>query len=174
MFYLSTCDYCVKILSMREVHKLKPIYDKNSKALILGSFPSVVSREKNMYYSHPKNRFWMVLENLFNESIINKEEFLLKHNIALWDVCASCEIEASKDESIKNVKVNDIGKILKEANIKKIFVLGNKAYSLYQKYIYPKLKIDVIKLSSTSPANARKSLEDLTDEYEIILKYLNM
>ena len=82
---------------MRVLHTLEPIYDENSRVLILGSFPSIKSREKMMYYSHPQNRFWKVMSILFNEKIVDKIDFLLRHNIALWDVIESCEIEGSSD-----------------------------------------------------------------------------
>ena len=157
---------------MKQKHTIKPIYNKNSKILILGSFPSITSRKENMYYAHPKNRFWKCMENIFNEEIIDKKEFLLKHGIALYDVIKECDIESSSDASIKEVKVNNISKILKNSNIKYIFVLGNKAYSLYNKYLLKDLKIEAIKLPSTGPLNARSKLSDLTKEFQIILKYL--
>ncbi len=153
---------------MRIVHNIEPIYDSKSEILILGSFPSIKSREAVMYYSHPQNRFWKILSKLFNEEIEDKREFLLRHKIALWDVIKSCEIEGSSDATIKNIKVNNIKLILKNANIKKIFVEGKKALSLYNKYILPKIKIEAYYLSSTSSAYASKSLEDLVKEYEII------
>lgn len=157
---------------MRQLHTLEPIYDDNSKVLILGSFPSVKSREKMMYYSHPQNRFWKVMSILFDEEIANKKEFVLKHNIALWDVIESCDIDGSSDSSIKNIKVNDIKKIVDNSKVLNIFVLGRKAYDLYNKYIYPNIKVEATMLSSTSPANAVKSLDDLVNEYRIILECL--
>ncbi len=155
---------------MKIVHPLKPIYDKNSKILILGSFPSIISREKNFYYANKQNRFWQVLENVFMEEIDNKEEFLLKHHIALWDVIHSCEIIGSSDSSIKNVKVNDISFLLTQTNINKIYVNGRKAYELYQKYLKDKINIEAIYLPSTSPANAKYKLNDLLKAYEIITR----
>lgn len=157
---------------MREKHTLEPIYDENSKVLLLGSFPSIKSREKMMYYSHPQNRFWKVLTILFNEEIVDKKEFVLKHNIALWDVIESCEIEGSSDSSIKNIKVNDIKNIVDNTKVVNIFVLGKKAMELYNKYILPDLGIEATLLSSTSPANATKSLENLVDEFSVILRCL--
>lgn len=157
---------------MRQLHTIVPIYDENSKVLILGSFPSVKSREKMMYYSHPQNRFWKVMSILFDEEIANKKEFVLKHNIALWDVIESCDIDGSSDSSIKNIKVNDIKKIVDNSKVLNIFVLGRKAYDLYNKYIYPNIKVEATMLSSTSPANAVKSLDDLVNEYRIILECL--
>lgn len=157
---------------MRQLHTIVPIYDENSKVLILGSFPSVKSREKMMYYSHPQNRFWKVMSILFDEEIANKKEFVLKHNIALWDVIESCDIDGSSDSSIKNIKFNDIRKIVDNSKVLNIFVLGRKAYDLYNKYIYPNIKVEATMLSSTSPANAVKSLDDLVNEYRIILECL--
>lgn len=157
---------------MRQEHTLEPIYNKNSKILILGSFPSIVSRDNMMYYSHPQNRFWKVMSIIFNENIDDRKSFVLKKGIALWDVIASCEIEGSSDSSIKGVEVNDIDLILNNSKVSKIFVVGKKAYQLYNKFIYPKIGITGILLSSTSPANASKKLEDLVKEYSVILNYL--
>lgn len=157
---------------MRVSHTLKPIYDENSKVLILGSFPSVVSREKMMYYSHPQNRFWKVLSIIFNEEIKDKKEFVLKHGIALWDVIESCEIHGSSDSSIKNVKPNNIKMILDNSKVTNIFVVGKKAYELYKKYILKDINIEPILLSSTSPANAVKKLDDLVEEFSVILNFL--
>lgn len=151
-----------------EIHNLEPIYDKDSKVLILGSFPSVKSREVASYYAHPQNRFWKILESLYNEEIIDKKAFLLKHHIALWDVIASCDIKGSSDTSIKNVKVNDINKIIKTSKIEKIFTTGKKAYNLYNKYLLEETKIEAIYLPSPSPANASMSLEELVNEYKKI------
>ncbi len=158
---------------MRVLHTLEPIYDENSRVLILGSFPSIKSREKMMYYSHPQNRFWKVMSILFNEEIVDKIDFLLRHNIALWDVIESCEIEGSSDSSIKNIKVNDIKMIVDKTKVVNIFVLGRKAMMLYNKYIYPNVNIEARLLSSTSPANASKGLNDLVDEYNVILECLS-
>ena len=157
---------------MRVEHTLEPIYDKNSKILLLGSMPSVKSRECMMYYSHPQNRFWKVLSIIFNEDIVDKKEFVLKHNIALWDTIESCDIEGSSDSSIRNIKPNNIKKILDNSNIKHIFVVGKKAYHLYSKYILNDISIEATCLSSTSPANAVKKLNDLVEEFRIILDFL--
>lgn len=157
---------------MRQLHTLDPIFDENSKVLLLGSFPSIKSRENMMYYSHPQNRFWKVMSILFDEDIINKKDFILNHNLALWDVIESCDIDGSSDSSIKNIKVNDIKFIVDNSKVINIFVLGKKAMQLYNKYIFPTLKIDAILLSSTSPANASKSLNDLVNEFKVILDSL--
>lgn len=163
---------------MKVVHPLKPIYNSESKILILGSFPSVKSRENNFYYAHPRNRFWKTLEKVFNEKIgasnQEKETFLLTHKIALFDVVKSCTINSSSDSSIKNVTVNDISKIIQESNIKTIFTTGGKAYSLYNKYLAEDLKIEAIKLLSPSPANCRKGIEmELINNYKKIKDYLD-
>ena len=157
---------------MQVYHEFPPVFDENSKVLVLGSIPSVKSREEGFYYMHPKNRFWKVLASVFEEEILDKKEFCLQHGIALWDTCASCEIHASSDASIKNIVPNDLEVIFQKAKIKQIFTTGKKAHDIYQKYLYPIYKIEDICLSSTSPANARKSLEDLTREYQIIKKYV--
>lgn len=157
---------------MRVFHELPPVFDENSKVLILGSLPSVKSRKVGFYYMHPQNRFWRVLEEIFKEKIEDKKEFCLIHHIALWDTCASCEITSSSDASIKNIVPNDLSLILEKANIVQIFTTGKKAHEIYQKYLYPVYKKEDICLSSTSPANAKKKLEDLVEEYKKIIKFL--
>lgn len=150
-----------------EYHTIKPFYNKDSQVLILGSFPSVKSREEGFYYAHPRNRFWQVLSSVYEENITDKKEFLKKHHIALFDVCASCEIKGSSDASIKEVVPNDIKEILKESRIKQIVLNGKTASKLYQKYM-KEIKIPSITLPSTSPANATYHFNDLVKEYEII------
>ena len=154
-------------------HPIEPVYDKNSKILILGSFPSVKSREAGFFYGHPQNRFWKVLsavcESEVPTTIEEKKAFLHENHIAVWDVIRSCDIEGSSDSSIKNVIPNDLGLILEEADIKQIYVNGKKAEQLYQKYIFPKNKRKAICLPSTSPANAAWSLEKLTEEWRKIM-----
>ena len=161
---------------MRVIHPLKPIYNQDSKVLVLGSIPSLKSREELFYYAHPKNRFWSTLEKVYEEKIGNtkeeKTQFLLKHHIALFDVVKSCDIESSKDQSIKNVVPNDFSGILTRAKIKMIFCTGRKAYLLYQKYCYPNTKREAILLPSTSPANCPKNIEKiLYQEYKRIREY---
>lgn len=155
-------------------HELEPFYKKNSEILILGSIPSIKSREQGFYYAHPNNRFWHVLAIVLKEDVpqtIEEKKVLLERNkIALWDVLASCNIEKSSDASIKNIKVNNINKLINETNIKKIFTLGKKAYDIYQKEVFPKTKITATYLPSTSPANATFHLEDLVKEYQIIIE----
>ncbi len=149
-------------------HELPPIYNEFSRILILGTMPSVKSREVGFYYGHPKNRFWKVLENVFEEQIIDKKEFLLKHHIALWDVLASCSIKGSSDASIKNAKPNNIQKIIKETEIKAIFTTGKTAYKYYLKFFKDKIELPVFCLPSTSPANAKIKEEELVDAYKKI------
>lgn len=153
-----------------EYHTIKPFYNKDSKVLILGSFPSIKSREAGFYYAHPQNRFWKVLSIIFDEPIENKQEFLKKNHIALFDVCASCEIKGSSDASIKEVVPNDISEILKSSEIKIIFLNGKTAANLYKKYMQD-IKIPSVVLPSTSPANATFNLEKLTKEYQVIAKF---
>jgi len=152
---------------------IPPVYDKDSKILILGSIPSNASRKANFYYAHPKNRFWKILESLFQEEIVDRKEFCLKHHIALWDTVSSCDIHASSDASIKNVVPNDLSVIFDNANIVQVFTAGKKAHEIYQKYLYPIYKRDDICLMSTSSAYASKTLEELVLNYQIILDYLN-
>lgn len=157
----------------RLVHPLLPIYNFESKILILGSFPSVKSREESFYYAHPQNRFWKVLEIVFQAKIENKKQFLLDHHIALWDVIASCTITGSADASIKNVKVNDIAALIKKTQITTIFTTGRKAYQLYNKYLKDKVGQEAIYLLSPSPANATCSLNDLVQDYQKICQNLS-
>ena len=158
---------------MKQHHNIQPIYNKQSHILILGSFPSVKSREAQFFYHHPQNRFWKILTTLYQEppltTIEEKKQFLLKHHIALWDVIESCEIKGSSDSSIDNVKVNDIQSILNSTNIQYIYTNGKKAHQLYQKYCLPITHKEDICLPSSSPANAQFSLERLIKEWEIIL-----
>lgn len=156
------------------IHEFGPIYDKNSKILILGSFPSVKSREIQFYYGHPQNRFWKLLALLYDtevpESIPQKKQFLLEHQIALWDVIESCDITGSSDSSIKNAVPNDITGILKEASIANIYANGKTAEKLYRKYLENVTGMPVCGLPSTSPANAAFSMEKLAKEWKIILE----
>ena len=154
------------------VHPFPPLYNKNSKILILGSFPSVKSREQMFFYGHPQNRFWKVIAQLTGEevpkTIEEKKTLLLRNGIAIWDVIHSCKIIGSSDSSIQDVVVNDFSNILKNANIEKIYANGGKAYELYQKYAFEKTGREIIKLPSTSPANAGWSLERLCEVWKQI------
>ena len=155
---------------MMKEHTIPPFYNSDSKVLILGSFPSVKSREEGFYYAHPQNRFWKVLASIFNEEITDKKAFSKKHQIALFDVCASCEIKGSSDASIKKVIPNDIKKLIEESEIKVILLNGKTATNLFEKWMKD-IEIPTISLPSTSPANATYSLDKLTKEYEIIKKF---
>lgn len=158
------------------IHPLKPLFDENSKILILGSFPSIKTREYGFFYGHPQNRFWKILEILFDEElsrdIKERKEFLLRHKIALYDSIYKCDIIGSSDASIKNVVPSDLGIIKESANIEKVFCNGGTSFKYYEKYHVKKLKIEAEKLPSTSPANARYRLEDLLEEWSMILQYL--
>ena len=153
-------------------HPIAPVYNEYSKVLILGSFPSVKSREQGFFYGHPQNRFWKVVAAVQDcavpVSVEEKRAFLLEHGIAVWDVIESCEIEGSSDSSIRDVVANDLRVVLDSADIRQIFVNGKKAEELYKKYIAPKIGRDAICLPSTSPANAAWSVERLVSEWKKI------
>lgn len=151
------------------IHPIAPVYDENSKVLILGSFPSVKSREACFFYGHPQNRFWKLLASIFEEdvpgTVEEKRAFLLSHNIAVWDVIRSCDITGSSDASIKNVVPNDLNIILSNANIRNIYVNGKTAYKYYEKYTKQLINREAICLPSTSPANAAWDMERLKSEW---------
>lgn len=155
-------------------HPIPPLYNSSSEILILGSFPSVKSREAMFFYGHPQNRFWKVIAGVFGDSvpqtIEEKKHLILDHHLALWDVISSCEIEGSSDASIKNVTANDLSPILQAASIDKILVNGKTAEKLYIQYIQPKTQFPAICLPSTSPANAAWNLERLIDAWGKVLK----
>ena len=159
---------------MRVNHEFGPYINKDSRVLILGSIPSLKSREYGFYYMHKQNRFWKVISDIFDDkfpdSLSDKKEFLRKNKIALWDVLESCDIEGSSDSSIKNPKVNDIKSLISGTDIKYIFVTGKKAFDLYNKYCFKSVGIDAIYLPSTSGANRQISYTDLKEKYEIIKK----
>lgn len=146
-------------------HTFDPVFDEESKILILGSFPSVKSRENQFFYGHPQNRFWKVMANVLNwevpETIEEKKEMLLTNHVAVWDVIASCSIIGSSDTSIKDVVVNDFSRILENSKVEHIYVNGGKAYELYHKYAEKITGMKAVKLPSTSPANAAWNLEKL-------------
>ncbi|MBQ8902055.1 MAG: DNA-deoxyinosine glycosylase [Bacilli bacterium] len=155
-------------------HTFDAFYNSDSEILILGSIPSVKSRELGFYYMHPKNRFWQILSIVFNEyigkSIDDKKQFLSKHKIALWDVIESCDIYGSSDSSIKNVIVNDIKSILDKTNIKYIYCTGKKAFELYNKYCFNNTNVSAVYLYSPSPANCAISLDKIVENYKVINK----
>lgn len=155
-------------------HPIAPVYDADSRILILGSFPSVKSRESSFFYGHPQNRFWRVLAALYGDSVPltvqDKTNFLKSHRIALWDVIHSCEITGSSDSSIRNVVPNDLSPILSAAPIQAIYTNGRTAEKLYRRWLLPETQIPSVCLPSTSPANAGWSLERLTESWSVILK----
>lgn len=155
-------------------HPIPPVYDSRSEILILGSFPSVKSREAAFFYGHPQNRFWQVLAAVCEESmpvtVEEKTALLLRRHIALWDVIASCTITGSSDSSIRDVVPNDLRPILEASGLQRIFVNGKTAWKLYLKYIGPELGIPAIFLPSTSPANAAWNTEKLIDAWKVILQ----
>ena len=159
------------------IHPFKPVIFKESRVLILGSFPSVKSREVDFYYGNKNNRFFKILEVIFDEKIGESKEakidFLRRHKIALFDVVKSCEIVGSSDSSLSVKEVNDIGKLIENTDIEKILLNGKKAFEIFQKYI----KIDKVKyfyIPSSSPANASFSLDRLVFEYRKQLEYLKV
>ena len=154
-------------------HPFGPLYGPESRVLILGSFPSVKSREQNFFYGHPQNRFWKVVSALFGQepplTIPEKKELILSHHLALWDSIASCVITGSSDASIREVKANDLRIILDNAPIERIYCNGRKSHEMYEKYILPSLEREAACLPSTSPANAACRLEDLILSWKVIL-----
>lgn len=156
----------------RIIHPFPPIYNQDSRILILGTLPSVMSRENEFYYGHPRNRFWKLIAALFGApvptSIADKTGLLISNRIALWDVVYSCDIRASSDSSILHVIPTDLSQILAEANIQHIYANGGKAAVLYRRYQQKQTGIEITALPSTSPANAAWSLERLADAWSII------
>ena len=154
-------------------HEFDPVYDRNSEILILGTLPSVKSREQRFYYGHKQNRFWKVIAALYGEAvpvtIEEKKKILLRHHIALFDVIAECDIAGSSDSTIRNVVPTDLSVILKQAPVRKIFANGNKAYDLYMKYSYEKTGMEAGRLPSTNPANAAYQMERLLQSWKVIL-----
>ncbi len=159
------------------VHPIAPVFDSSSKILILGSFPSVKSREEMFFYGHPQNRFWRVISAVFGKEIptdVNsKRDLLLSCGVALWDVIASCDIEGSSDSTIRNVVPNDLSVILNTADIRQIYVNGKTAEKYYNKYMRDKYGRAAICLPSTSPANAAWSVEKLTEAWKNIKGSIN-
>ncbi len=157
-------------------HTIAPVFDRNSRVLILGTIPSPKSREYGFFYGHPQNRFWRVLATLFEVPLPltneEKKALAISHHIALWDVLASCSIEGASDSSIRDPVPNDLSRILQAADIRAVFTTGKKAKALYDRYCYPLTGREAISLPSPSPANCRGcTLEDLTEAYRIILQY---
>ena len=154
------------------VHPIDPVYDEHSRVLILGSFPSVKSREAEFFYGHPQNRFWKVLAAVFHREIPGtveeKRTLLLEEGVALWDVIASCEITGSSDSSIRNVVPNDLTTILETARIEAIYVNGKTAEKYYKKHLFPITRREAVCLPSTSPANAAWNMDRLKDTWQVL------
>ena len=152
-----------------------PVYDKNSEILILGSCPSVKSREIAFYYGNPQNRFWpligMIIQKDIPDDIESKKQLMLENRIALWDTIEECDIIGSGDSSIKNVIPVNIEEILDTADIKEIYCNGTTSYNLFMKYLYPRCGRSPVKLPSTSPANAAWSLDRLYEEWKQIIQH---
>ena len=165
---------------MSQTHPFKPIFDKNSKILILGSFPSVISRKFGFYYANPQNRFWRVLAGILNAplpaSTNEKINFLLDHRIAIYDAAISCEIKGSSDAKMTAVLPANLEPIFSGAHIAQVFANGGKAYEICKKYLEDEIlkatKNVVIKLPSTSPANAKFSIDKLANEWSAIAEAL--
>ena len=157
-------------------HDFEPVFDENSKVLILGTFPSVKSRENQFYYGHPQNRFWKVIAGLTEsevpQTIEEKKKLLLEHGIAIWDVIESCDIIGSSDSSIKNVVPADIERVVANSKIQNIYANGGTAKKLYEKYSQKKTGREIIGLPSTSPANAAYSLDRLLECWQEVKKVL--
>ena len=153
----------------RLIHPIEPVCGPDARILILGSFPSVKSREIGFYYGHPQNRFWRVLAAVFEapvpDTVPERRAFLLEHGIALWDVIHSCEITGSSDASIRDVRVNDLAALLQSAPIRQIFLNGKTAANLYQKYAAAEIDLPAAVLPSTSPANAAWTLPRLIEAW---------
>ena len=153
-------------------HPIPPVFDENSRILILGSFPSVRSREQQFFYGRPQNRFWRVLAGVLDcpvpGTVEEKKALLLSHGIALWDVIARCEITGSADASIRSVVPNDLTGLLSTGHIERIYCNGGTAAALYRKYLLPHTGMEAVPLPSTSPANARCSVNDLIEAWSVI------
>ena len=157
-------------------HEFAPVFDKNSRVLILGSLPSVKSREEGFYYGHPRNRFWTVTAAVAGYgqkvpvTVEEKKAMLLSAGIAVWDVIAECDIIGSSDASIKNAVPADLSEILALCPDIAVFANGSTAAKLYEKFQQKKTGRPAVKLPSTSPANAAWSTERLTAEWARLLK----
>ena len=156
----------------RIYHPFGPLYNENSRVLILGSFPSVKSREQEFFYGHPQNRFWKVIAAVTGQpvpqTVEEKKRLILDNGLALWDSIASCEITGSSDSSIRNARPNDISEILSSCDIERIYCNGRKSHELYRKYIEPVTGREAVCLPSTSPANAQWTLDRLTEAWKVI------
>lgn len=151
----------------------EPFAEQNSEVLILGSFPSVMSRKTEFYYGNPQNRFWKTLAEFFGvskpETVEQKKDFLSANRVALWDVVTECEIEGSQDSTIKKFKVANIQKLLQKIDVKLIILNGGKAYEIFKKH-FCDIKVPYIGLPSTSPANTRFSKEKWFDALSTVFE----
>ena len=158
------------------IHSIEPVFDAESRVLILGTMPSPKSREVQFYYGHPQNRFWRVLAAVLGEelpqSVPEKKAMLLRHRIALWDVLAECEITGASDSSIRNPVANDLSVILDHAPVQAVFTTGATAWKLYTRLQKPHTGIEAVRLPSTSPANCAVKMEALTEAYKALLPWL--
>ena len=155
------------------VHPFEPLFDKDARILILGSLPSVKSREQNFFYGHPQNRFWKLIAVLYDEpvpqDIEEKRRLILGHDIALWDTIYSCDIIGSSDSSIKNVVPTDLKRIIEHSAVERIYCNGMTSGRYFEKYHEPELGIKAVTLPSTSPANAAWSFDRLLEAWRVIL-----
>ena len=155
------------------IHPITPVFDKHSDILILGSLPSVKSREQMFFYGHPQNRFWRVMEALFQSepllTVEDKKQFLLAHHIALWDVIYSCDIKGSADSTIRNVEPTDLNRVIQHSNVRRVFCNGKTSGNYYDKFQKERTGIEAVTLPSTSPANAAWNLERLVEAWRCIL-----
>ena len=154
------------------VHPIAPVWNENARILILGSFPSVRSREAGFYYAHPQNRFWPLMARLYGEPVPQTTEerrtFALRHGIALWDSIQSCMITGSSDASIRDAKPNDIAGLVSQTGIERIFCNGQQSWRMFQKYCSESCTMQAIPLPSTSPANAAWTLDRLAEAWTVI------
>ena len=155
------------------IHPIAPVFDTHSDILILGSLPSVKSREQMFFYGHPQNRFWRVMEALFQSepllTVEDKKQFLLAHHIALWDVIYSCDIKGSADSTIRNVEPTDLNRVIQNSNVRRVFCNGKTSGNYYDKFQKERTGIEAVTLPSTSPANAAWNLERLVEAWRCIL-----
>ena len=155
------------------IHGFEPVFDKNSRILILGSLPSVKSREQGFYYGHPRNRFWTVIAAVTGRdvpvTIPQKKLLLLETGIALWDVVSECDIAGSADSKIKNVIPADLSRITDKCRINAVYANGSTAAALYRKYQQSVTGMKITILPSTSPANAAWSTEKLITEWKRVI-----
>ena len=158
----------------RIIHPFGPLFNESSRLLILGSFPSVKSREQQFFYGHPQNRFWKVLAALYQQdvpvTVDQKKALILENHLALWDSVASCVITGSSDASIREVRANDLSVILDNSAVRKIFCNGKTSWQMYEKWIRPATGREAVCLPSTSPANAQWTLDRLIDAWSVILR----